>query len=219
MFFYYDNYVLEDLKVKSPKDISISEAANCCRIEMPVSAENELQMQKNGFFLADRTMKVTVNLENLDESYQKKIRLPVKLTSDCNQEIYDIACESFNTDRRFHFLPQPNQRLANIVIKDYVKSLQTSFMCSFKDHVVGFIALKNVTEKESEIYLAAVKEKYRLAGAALSLYTTALLNAKENGLSYVTGRISTSNLPVMNLYASYGAKFSEVNDIFLKEIK
>lgn len=218
MILKYGTFFLDDQKVNSPDEISLDSSANCCRIEMPCSIENEIKMQENRYILADRTLKVSVNLSKLDNFLLKQVRLPVVKSSDFNKDIEEIAFDSFKSDRRFHFLPRCNQDIANLVIKDWVDSLDSSFVCSFKDQIVGFLNLKNISEKEAEIYLAAVKEKYRLAGSALALYTTALFYAKNNGMNIVTGRISTANLPVLNLYSSFGAKFSEAHDIFLKEL-
>ena len=67
------------------------------------------------------------------------------------------------------------------------------------------------------VHLAAVEEKYRMTGAAMALYANACKIAKERGYKKLEGRVSTQNTAVMNVYAAFGATFSEPQDIFIKE--
>lgn len=68
------------------------------------------------------------------------------------------------------------------------------------------------------VHLAAVLERYRASGAALSLYAAAARDCKSQGVRFLEGRISTANPAVMNLYAFLGAKFSQPVDVYLKEV-
>ena len=67
-------------------------------------------------------------------------------------------------------------------------------------------------------HLVAVEEKYRLTGAALGLYAKGIEVARERGYQKLVGRISSQNVAVMNVYAMFGAQFSEPQDVFLKEL-
>ena len=78
--------------------------------------------------------------------------------------------------------------------------------------------LKDLPDNHSFIHLAAVKQKYRLTGAALSLYANAAEECKKQKKFFLDGRISSTNTAVMNLYASLGAVFFDPMDIFLKEV-
>ena len=52
----------------------------------------------------------------------------------------------------------------------------------------------------------------------MALYANACKVAKQRGYKKLEGRISTQNTAVMNVYAAFGAVFSEPQDIFIKEV-
>lgn len=188
------------------------------REKLPSTLENQLAMCKDGFFLADRMLCTTINLRRSKIDYEKLIRLEVKQTSEYREEFRAIAHKSFPVDRRFHISVEYNEELANAVIDQWIDGLDEWLVCMYKDLPVGFLALKEQDEKNIEIYLAAVDEKYRLTGAAISLYARAVQFCKEEGYMNLFGWISTVNTPVMNLYSGLGATFSKPMDIFLKEL-
>ena len=86
-------------------------------------------------------------------------------------------------------------------------------MCLYHEKPVGFLSLR-----ENFVHLAAVEAKYRVTGAAMGLYARAIELAGERGFKTLDGRISSLNTPVMNLYASFGAVFSDPEDVFLREL-
>ena len=55
-----------------------------------------------------------------------------------------------------------------------------------------------------------------MSGAAMALYAKACREAGERGFRRLEGRISSRNTAVMNIYAAFGAVFTEPQDIFLK---
>ena len=68
------------------------------------------------------------------------------------------------------------------------------------------------------MHLAAVLERYRASGAAMSLYAAAARDCRSRGIRFLDGRVSTANPSVINLYAYLGAKFSDPMDVYLKEV-
>jgi GNAT superfamily N-acetyltransferase len=80
------------------------------------------------------------------------------------------------------------------------------------------LALKDI-DGNLTIHLAATDKKYRATGVGVSLYANAAIVGKQHGYGWLHGRIHTLNIPVINLYASLGATFSNPLDVFLKEIK
>ncbi|MDD6268059.1 MAG: GNAT family N-acetyltransferase [Clostridium sp.] len=188
------------------------------REKLPSTLENQLAMREDGFFLADRMLCTTINLRRSKIDYEKLVRLEVKQTSEYREEFRAIAHKSFPVDRRFHISVEYNEELANTIIDQWIDGLDEWLVCMYKNLPVGFLALKEQDEKNIEIYLAAVDEKYRLTGAAISLYAKAAQMCKEKGYMNLLGWISTVNTPVMNLYSGLGAAFSKPMDIFLKEL-
>ena len=185
-----------------------------CR--MPTDAENEINMQKDGYFFADRTLLASINLSRCSIDTKKLIRLNIICTREYKEEIFEVARKSFPYDRRFHLTPEIDNATAEIEIKKWVDELDEVLVCFYKDILIGFLSLKEIDEETLFVHLAAVDEKYRLTGAAMSLYARAIEIAKEKGYKKLDGRISSQNTAVMNLYAYLGASFSDPEDIFIK---
>lgn len=201
-------------------DINEPEAqkADFLRVELPTNSDTEILMQQKGFFFADRTLKVAISLNKCSLDLDKNIRLPIVETADYKEEILQIAQEAFVYDRRFHVAPVCSKKIVAAVLKNYVANLDNVLVALFKDKPVGFLALKKVSEEALFVHLAAVDEKYRMTGAAMALYAFACKFAKEKGYKKLEGRISSQNMAVMNLYAAFGAAFSEPKDVFVKEV-
>lgn len=192
----------------------LKEETKICNI--PANADNEINMQKDGYFFADRTLHASINLSRFTIDTKKLIRLNIVSTKEHKEEIFEVARKSFPYDRRFHLAPETDNKAAEIEIKKWVENLDDVLVCFYKDSVIGFLALKETDSETLFVHLAAVDEKYRLTGAAMSLYARAVEIAKEKGYKKLDGRISSQNTAVMNLYAYLGASFSDPEDIFIK---
>lgn len=186
-------------------------------IVAPTDAANEIRMQRNGFFFADRTVKTTIGLSKIAVDLDRFIRLPIIETMDFKDDVLRIAVASFAYDRRFHVLPDCSTDVSSVVLKKWVEELDTFFVALFKERPVGFLALKETAPDTVFVHLAAVEEKYRMTGAAMALYADACKIAKERGYKKLEGRVSTQNTAVMNIYTAFGATFSDPRDIFIKK--
>lgn len=186
-------------------------------IVAPTDAANEIRMQRNGFFFADRTVKTTIGLSKIAVDLDRFIRLPIIETTDFKDDVLRIAVASFAYDRRFHVLPDCSTDVSSVVLKKWVEELDTFFVALFKERPVGFLALKETAPDTVFVHLAAVEEKYRMTGAAMALYADACKIAKERGYKKLEGRVSTQNTAVMNVYTAFGATFSDPRDIFIKK--
>lgn len=187
-------------------------------IVAPADAGNEIHMQRNGFFFADRTVKTTISLSKTAVDLDRFIRLPIVETTAYKDDILRISVASFGYDRRFHVQPDCSPDVSSVVLKKWVEELDTVFVALFKERPVGFLALKETAPDTLFVHLAAVEEKYRMTGAAMALYANACKIAKERGYKKLEGRVSTQNAAVMNVYAAFGATFSDPQDIFIKEV-
>ena len=193
--------------------------ATVCRVIESADAANEISRQRNGFFFADRTMKTTISLSKIAVDLDRFIRLPIIETTAYKDDILRIAVASFGYDRRFHVFPDCSTDVSSVVLKKWVEELDTVFVALFKEQPVGFLALKETAPDTVFVHLAAVEEKYRMTGAAMALYANACKVAKERGYKKLEGRVSTQNAAVMNVYAAFGATFSDPQDIFIKEVR
>lgn len=210
---YNDITVFETNKIDDMQD------ADIIKIVLPSSVENENKMKEIGFLFADRTLGVSIQLSKTELNFDKLIRLPIEETDGYKTEIEEIALKSFPYDRRFHLkLNYDDEELFKLIIKEWVNDLDNVLVAKYQSTVVGFLALKETDSDTLFVHFAAVDEKYRLTGAAMSLYAEAVKIAKDRGYKKLAGRISSKNTAVMNLYSYFGAHFENPLDIYIKEV-
>lgn len=214
---YGEDIRLLNIEAEKPFDWGAGDATHI-RVSLPASAENMLKMQQRGFFHADRMLDVSINLVRSKLDFKSMIRIAPRITSECRENVLSIAQNSFSADRRFNIGAMPNREISDKVIAGWISELSEYYLCEYKEEPIGFLALKQQDDKKAFIHLAAVLERYRASGAALSLYAAAANDCRERGFSQLNGRISSANTPVMNLYAFLGATFSNPTDVYLKEV-
>ncbi len=180
---------------------------------LPSCADTEFDMVRNGWYFADRTLKVTIQLAKVTADLKRLQRLPIVETPDYTEDIFRIAHESFTRDRRFHVAPKCDQAISAVILRRWVDELGPTLVCLYHDKPIGFLNMR-----EHFIHLAAVEAKYRVTGAAMGLYAKAIEVALERGFKTLEGRISSLNTAVMNVYTTFGAQFSEPEDVFLREL-
>jgi len=213
----YGNIKLADIEAVEPEFDDFCGATHA-RVTMPSCADTETIMQRKGFFFADRTLKVVVGLSKSPFDLKRFIRLPIVETGEYKDDIFTIAHESFTRDRRFHILPKCDQAVSALVLREWVAAIDRSWVCLYHDKPIGFLVLTSTAPDACFVHLAAVKEEYRITGAAMALYAKAIEVARERGYKKLEGRISSLNTAIMNVYATFGAVFSDPQDIFLKEL-
>jgi GNAT superfamily N-acetyltransferase len=214
----YGEMILLDIRDTQPDDWALCGVTNI-RVGLPSSPEHENIMRNKGFIWADRTIGTSISIPRCSLDLNRLVRMEIEETSDYKDEILRIAASEFIYDRRFHICPECDMSVARSVLKEWVEVMDKCLVCMYKNAPVGFLALKEIAPDALFIHLAAVMEKYRTAGVAMSLYAKALQLANDRGYKKLNGRISTLNVSVMNLYAYLGANFSEPEDIYLKELK
>lgn len=179
------------------------------------SAKNDLAefLREKNFVFIERTIQATIHLKS-SADFKKFCRLPLEV-SELNERISEIAKKSFSQDVRFFDSVPPvmNEKL----LENFLSEMKTCYVCRVKNEIAGFIEVTE-SEENSEciIRLAAVDEKFRLSGAALSLYAGAADLWREKNFRKITGRISSKNIPVLNLYSTLGANFSRPHDIYFR---
>lgn len=212
-FLQYGNIFLADGIDAIPSEWNF-EGATHARVILPSCADSEVEMQRSGFVFADRTLKVSIPLSKVTMDLKRFQRMPIVETMEYHEDIFRIAHESFTRDRRFHVVPKCDQSVSAVVLHQWVDELGPTFVCLYHDQPIGFLNLK-----ENVVHLAAVEAKYRVTGAAMGLYAKAIEVARDRGFKTLEGRISSLNTSVMNVYATFGAQFSEPQDVFLKDLR
>ena len=207
---------LLDIECTKPYTWNVEDATHV-RVSIPPTYDNTIEMLEKGFFLADRTLDVSINLARSSIDYKRYIRVAPTLTSGRNNEVLEIARQSFPTDRRFNLSYRPDPCVAEAVLSCWIKELDQYYLSEIKGKTVGFLALTGDGESRF-IHLAAVLARYRPSGAGVSLYAAAARDCKDAGVRFLEGRISSANTAVMNLYSLLGASFSNPLDVYLKEL-
>lgn len=184
------------------------------------SAANEVKRQQEGALWVDRTLGVTIVPSRVTMDLKRFMRLEMVETEEFREDILRIAEASFAYDRRFNLTPDCDPAARHAELKKWVDDLGPSWVALMKGQPIGFMNLRPEDGKPDALayHLVAVEEKYRLSGAALGLYAKGIEVARERGYQKLVGRISSQNVAVMNIYAMFGALFSEPQDIFLKEM-
>lgn len=212
----YGPYNLADIDAMEPAAWDFGDAG-CARVQLPSFAAYELEMQRMGFLFGDRTLKASISMANCTMDLNKWIRLPVVESLEYKTDILRISLDAFEYDRRFNFLPDCSKDTAEFVLKEWISELGSVLIAMFKEQPIGFLALAQTSKDALFVRLAAVEKKFRLTGAAMALYARACQITQEKGYKKLDGRISSQNTAVMNIYATFGATFSEPKDIFLKK--
>lgn len=170
-------------------------------------------LRQKGYAFADRTIKASIPLK-ASKDFVKLCRIKIE-ESNLNERICEIAKKSFTEDVRFFDSLPP--KMNETLLEDYLSKMQACYVCRLKGEIIGFIEVVEMPDKISAVIrLAAVDEKYRLSGGALSLYAGAANLFQGKNFRKLEGRISCKNLSVLNLYASLGATFSASLDVYIR---
>jgi hypothetical protein len=154
-----------------------------------------------GSFVPRRFNLTAFGFKNLDKSDQ----------TAC-ESVKIIAAESFIKDR-FHVDPRCPNHLADTRFVYWVEDLlsgDTLFLLLFyEDCIIGFMA-----RKREHLILAGFSRKYSASGLGDYLWLSVLSDMLSEGLAQAHTRISTNNIPVLNLYARLGFKFRDPAAMF-----
>lgn len=186
----------------------------------PEQRELAAGLRRQGYCMIDRTLRATVSLGK-KANFAPFCRIPVEEYEGELERIYEIAETSFLLDSRFMAHAEADEGEIRQKIHARVGQMRKFYVCRCKGEVAGFLELARDEKatQEAEISLAAVDAKYRVAGAALSLYAGVAKLCQEQGLKRLWGRISARNVSVMNLYAALGASFSLPYDVYVRSHK
>lgn len=208
---------LLDIEAEAPADWDFSGATHV-RVSLPAGRVGQSALEARSFVFGDRTLDVEIRPLKTKMDYARLVRIKPEAVRGPHRELLDIALAAFPFDRRFHVAPDYDSKVATAVLTAWVAELDEVLICRLKEEAAGFLALRETGEKKTSVHLAAVAEKYRSAGTALSLYAGAVVRAVEQGYEAVEGRISSLNMSVMNLYAFLGASFANPRDVYLKVV-
>lgn len=216
---YGDDLIVADIWADEIGDWNGVTDATHLWVSAPPKPEITDALLADGFFFADRLMDVRVGLQGKTVDFAKHARMTPELTGACKDEMKAIAHESFPTDRRFHVSRAYDQALANRILDRWIDDVKEAYVCRHKGEVAGFLALDETDGNNPVVRLAAVAERFRPAGVALSMYAYVMETCKQKGFKSVRGQVSTTNTAALNLFFFLGAKAEQVRDIYIKETR
>ena len=112
----------------------------------------------------------------------------------------------FHRDFNLH-KPQADQRYKNWLIQ--IQRENSVLGLTFEGELAGFIA-----HDGGNLLLHAVAKNFRGRGLAKHLWTAAIEHLFKQGEEDIHSSVSAANLAVLNLYASLGFRFGQVEDIY-----
>lgn len=216
---YYANCEYTEINAAGDSECAEALQIKSSYARISVRAGTGAALEEKDCRMIDRTLEVKIPLQKGKMDYGGKIRMPVEKRECDHLELLRIAERNFKEDSRFYVTNGPNRNgIAEKILKAWVEEIKEPFVCVYRDEIIGFADVRFLEEYQGNpfVYLAAVDEKYRLTGAALSMYASVCAYYKERGKQYLYGRISSRNTAVMNLYASLGGQFLNPWDIFVK---
>lgn len=174
-------------------------------------------LEGHGFYFAERWLNVAVLTRTLPEDGGKK-RFEIQCGAQGHDILRRIFTEAFTVDRRFHLKQVYDQELANRIIESYIlDAIERNMLllvCRYKGKSIGALFLEE-REDGFFVYLAGVIPRYQGTGAAVELYRAAAGYCLEHGGGRMTGRVSSANTAVMNLYGMLKASYSAPSDLYI----
>lgn len=143
----------------------------------------------------------------------------------CSREIddrvYELACQAYTSDRRFHLDPVFHQERANQVIRAYIEEFKTKRLKICKamhgSELLGFTIVDETVDPRGKFFenvLGATMPGIRGKMIAYPLYRYMLEAEKEKFVKYV-GRVSSSNAASINLHFQLGGSVKNIYDEFV----
>ena len=142
--------------------------------------------------------------------------MPIEHLDEPSARIYEIAEASFKLDVRFFDALPPSETEMRRLIREYVDGMHGVYVCRYKDEVIGYCEVVDAADGEAFVRFAAVDEKFRRTGAAMSMYAGVFKTYRELGYKKILGKISSRNMSALNVWRELGAIFSNPEDVYLR---
>lgn len=190
-------------------------------------------LRQQGFCFHERFFFVEASLKAADiirgQVHRDLPGIILELSYEYTTDIYELAYQSFETDRRFHLEQRFDQEGARAVMKAYIDQCRERacliFSARKERELLGYIIADTQLEKEAgciQIMLGVTRRGIKGKMMALPLYSGLLgrMMLSENG-SYTKycGYVSSANIAAMNLHYHLGARVTKVVDEYIYRVK
>lgn len=174
----------------------------------PLSCKKKLH--ESGFYYCDTLIEPYCEKKRFKYFYHKSVRLSYDLNIE---DLIKIADKAFTYDR-FHRDFNLDKKFADLRYNNWLREfygLKKVIGLMYEDDLAGFWCVN-----EGRIPLHALSVKYRGKALAKYFWSAGCRELFNKGFEEISSSISSSNLAVLNLYASLGFKFRNPLDIYHK---
>ena len=165
-------------------------------------------LQELNFYFVDSILNIRLNNFNKIEIPKPRFKVRLIQNKD-NCKVKKIAETSFKHGKYFADSRFP-KNLAELRNKQWIKNAIESdskknkiYILENKGDIIGFfhVLCDNST---GDLRLAAIEPEYRHGILGYHLFLSVFHELRENGIKKLKGKISSSNLSVLNIYLSFG---------------
>lgn len=193
-----------------------------CQVDV-LDSIYENTLTNRGFQFHDRIFYMEIDLQQVPELRLQGIPQEITFNVDnqYSEDVYELAYDSYVTDRRFHLEPVFDQKKAIPVIRTYIDSYKGEglkiYKAKYKEELLGYTIVRENRDSKKAFFenvIGVTAPNIRGKAIAGPLYTTMLLGEKNEYKRYV-GRVSASNASSVNLHYQLGGRVIKIYDEFI----
>lgn len=196
-------------------------------VKIPVgNVALHLQLTQKGYYFLESQLSVGLRLPvgrgmgKFAEKYMGRIALKKCDTAKEQENIISlIGDDTFETDR-IALDPHFGRFTANKRYRNWMQSTINApgyelYQITIREKMVGF-AYFYTKEGKTDYLLAGLFREYKFSGLGILVPLSALVYAKDGGLSKVSTSISSNNFNVVRCYLECGFVIEKINYVFAK---
>jgi len=178
----------------------------------PLSCDKQL-LHEAGFYYCDTLVEQVILKNNYNYFDDNHITcIETDDAASCKEIILDLF--QFDHFHRDFNIENATSDLRYLNWIDELCSKNSTYLFCYNGEIAGFIAFD-----KNKLFLAAIAKAYRGKGLAKYFLSSICNKIFADGYEHIFGFISFANVPVVNLYASLGARFRGAVDIYHKIVK
>lgn len=186
------------------------------------------ELQKQGFQFHERFLFIENSLKGV-ETCGGATGISLKMSNEYPPDIYELAYESFETDRRFHLEKRFDQGRAKAVKEAYIERCREQgcmvFSARKEGKLLGYIIVNIHPGREPgcfQIMLGVTCAGIKGKMAATPLYSGLLAHMampENGGFTKYCGYVSTANIASINMQFRLGCKVIGTVDEYIRRAK
>lgn len=205
-----------------PREIMTGE--DCYSIEKADVKDSERAsiLLSEGYRFLDRVLEIEISpAENEDSEDLSSQGIEFVVEDTISDDIFELACEAYDSDRRFHLEPVFDREKASIVLKQYIEGYKRPGVKVFKAYhgseLLGFAVADETADPRGKYFenvLGATKPGIKGKLIAAPLYKRMLSHEAGRFKKYY-GKVSSSNMASINLHFMLGGRIRSIYDEFI----